>query len=59
MVKTRTIAAATLERMPRRENPMPSGAAMNATTKQVQGSAMRYLQLGCETAPGESRENRS
>src|SRR5437016_3585068 len=40
--KTRMTALATLASTPRREYPIPSGAAIQTTTKQVHGSARRY-----------------
>src|SRR5215208_7928250 len=39
---TRITAAATLDKTPRREYPIPSGAAMHTTTRHVHGNASRY-----------------
>src|SRR5438128_929811 len=40
--KTRKTAAATLDNTPRREKPIPSGAAMQTPTRPVHGKARRY-----------------
>src|SRR6476646_1529247 len=61
IVKTSPIASATLAMIPRREKLIPSGAAINATTKQVQGNAQRYcswVRKGASSVSGKSELNR-
>src|SRR5207247_10073775 len=60
--KTRTTAAATLDSTPRREYPIPSGAAIQTTTRHVHGRASRYwkcVRNGASSVAGKSALKRS
>src|SRR4029450_3844087 len=59
--KTRKTAAATLDNTPRREKPIPSGGAMQTTTRQAHGRANRYcrwVRNGASNVAGKSGLNR-
>ena len=56
MAKTSRIAVATLARIPRREKPIPSGAAMKTTTRQLHGSASRYCRWVAKRREQDRRE---